>query len=139
MALIVDTGPLVSLLDATDPDHERCAALLQETTELRLVPAAVLIEVEYLLRPWPRAFEALLAEFAAGGFELLDLPLHWLLRAGELLAQYRDLALGLVDASVVAATELLNEPKLATLDHRHFGVVRPLTSPLSPCFRRVAR
>jgi predicted nucleic acid-binding protein len=33
VALIVDTGPLVAMLDATDPDHERCAELLQEADE----------------------------------------------------------------------------------------------------------
>ena len=125
MALIVDTGPLVSLLDATDPDHERCTELLQETSEHRLIPVLVLVEVEYLLRPWPQAFPALLAELAAGGFELLELPFQWLLRTGALLEQYRDLALGLVDASVIASTEMLDETRLATLDHRHFTVVRP--------------
>jgi hypothetical protein len=88
----------------------------------------VLAEVEYMLRPWPEAFAALLADFARGGFELLELPLPWLLRAGELLERYRDLPLGLVDASVVAATEMLDEPKLATLDRRHFAVVRPAHS-----------
>ena len=41
-------------------------------------------------------------------------------------AQDRDLTLGVVDASVLALAERLNEPKLATLDQRHFGVVRPL-------------
>jgi uncharacterized protein len=125
VALIVDTGPLVSLLDATDPDHERCTRLLQGTSERRVVPLLVLVEVEYLLRPWPAAFAALLSEFAAGGFELLELPVQWLLRTGELLERYRDLSLGLVDASVVAATEMLDETKLATLDLRHFSVVRP--------------
>lgn len=125
MALIIDTGPLVSLLDATDPDHDRCAQLLQDTTEQRIVPSCVLVEVEYLLRPWPNAFGALLSDFAAGGFVLLELPLQWVLRAGELLERYRDLQLGLVDASVVAATEMLDEPKLATLDRRHFAVIRP--------------
>jgi predicted nucleic acid-binding protein len=125
LALIVDTGPLVSLLDATDPDHERCAALLQGTSEPRIVPVLVLVEVEYLVRPWPQAFAALLADFAADGFELLELPVNWLLRAGELLERYRDLPLGLVDASVLASTEMLEEPKLATLDHRHFSVVQP--------------
>ena len=125
MALIIDTGPLVSLLDATDPDHDRCTQLLQDTNEERVVPTGVLVEVEYLLRPWPDAFSALLSDFAAGGFELLELPLQWVLRAGELLERYRDLHLGLVDASVVAATEMLDEPKLATLDRRHFAVIRP--------------
>lgn len=125
MALIVDTGPLVALLDASDPDHGRCTELLQGTTEPRVVPVCVLVEVEYLLRPWPEAFKALLAEFGAGRLRLVDLPEEWLARAGELLDRYRDLPLGLVDATVVAATEMLGEDKLATLDHRHFAVVRP--------------
>jgi predicted nucleic acid-binding protein len=125
VALIVDSGPLVSLLDATDANHERCVALLHAADEPRVVPSYVLVEVEYLLRRWPQAFQVLLSQFAEGRLNLLELPLHWLLRAGELLDEYRDLPLGLVDASVVAATEMLDEPKLATLDHRHFGVVRP--------------
>lgn len=125
MALIVDTGPLVALLDATDPDHERCEELLQGTDEPRVVPVCVLVEVEYMVRPWPGAFRALVADFDSGALDLLDLPLRWLARAGELLDRYRELPLGLVDATVIAATEMLEEPKLATLDHRHFSVVRP--------------
>jgi predicted nucleic acid-binding protein len=125
MALILDTGPLVALLDATDPDHQRCADLIQGSSEPRMVPICVLVEVEYLLRPWPRAFAALLAELDSGSLELLDLPRRWLLRAGELLDRYRDLSLGLVDATVLAATEMLDEPKLATLDRRHFHAVKP--------------
>jgi uncharacterized protein len=125
VALIFDTGPLVALLDATDPEHERCAALAAATLERRLVPVCVLVEVEYLLRPWPSAFTGLLADFDRGAFELLDLPARWLLRAGELVERYRDLSLGLVDASVIVASEMLDEPKLVTLDRRHFSVVRP--------------
>jgi hypothetical protein len=30
-----------------------------------------------------------------------------------------------IDASVLALVERLGESKLATLDHRHFGVLRP--------------
>jgi uncharacterized protein len=125
MALILDTGPLVALLDATDPEHERCSELVQSCEERRLVPVCVLVEVEYMLRPWPRAFAALLADLDSGALELLELPKRWLLRAGELLERYRDLSLGLVDASVLAATEMTREPKLATLDRRHFHAVRP--------------
>jgi predicted nucleic acid-binding protein len=125
MALILDTGPLVALLDATDPDHERCTDLIQGSSERRVVPVCVLVEVEYLLRPWPNAFAALLKELGDGSLELLELPRRWLLRAGELLDRYRDLSLGLVDATVLAATEMLEEPKLATLDHRHFHTVKP--------------
>jgi predicted nucleic acid-binding protein len=129
VALIIDTGPLVALLDATDPDHERCATLLRETHEPRIVPVCVLVEVEYLLRPWPQALPALLADFDTGAFELLDLPTRWLQRSGELIERYRDLPLGLVDATLIAATEMLGETKVATLDRRHFTVVRPTHTP----------
>jgi uncharacterized protein len=94
-----------------------------------VVPVCVLVEVEYMVRPWPGAFGALVADFGNGALDLLDLPVRWLARAGELVDRYSDLPLGLVDATVVAATEMLEEPKLLTLDQRHFGVVRPTHVP----------
>lgn len=113
------------MLDVTDPEHRRCSDVLRGSAEPRLVPVCVLVEVEYLVRPWPEAFPALLADFESGAFELVDLPPRWLQRAGELVDRYRDLPLGLVDASVITSAEMLDEPKIATLDHRHFTVVRP--------------
>ena len=47
------------------------------------------------------------------------------LRMAELVARYRDLPLGTVDASIVAAAERLGIATIATLDRRHFTVVRP--------------
>ena len=113
------------MLDATDPDHERCAQLLTTSSEPRIVPVCVLVEVEYLLRPWPEAFPALVEDVTAGVFELLQLPARSLARAGAMIERYSDLSLGLVDATVIAAAELLRETKVVTLDHRHFSVVRP--------------
>jgi predicted nucleic acid-binding protein len=43
----------------------------------------------------------------------------------ELVAQYHDLPLGTVDASVIAAAERLGITDVATVDRRHFTVVRP--------------
>lgn len=45
--------------------------------------------------------------------------------SAQLLTTYADLRVGFVDAAVLAVTERLREPKLATLDHRHFSVMRP--------------
>jgi predicted nucleic acid-binding protein len=45
MALAFDTGPLLAALDAADPDHERCAALLSEAREDLVVPILVLAEI----------------------------------------------------------------------------------------------
>lgn len=46
-------------------------------------------------------------------------------RTAKLVIEYRDLPLGTVDASIVAAAERLEVRRIATLDHRHFTIVRP--------------
>ncbi len=44
-------------------------------------------------------------------------------RIAELVYQYADLGLGMVDASVIAACERLDQTELVTLNRRHFSVV----------------
>jgi predicted nucleic acid-binding protein len=84
-------------------------------------------EVAYLLetRLGAEAEVRFLGDLAAGNLiaELVR-PGDWI-RIAELVAVYRDLPLGTVDASVVAASERLELVQLATLDRRHFTVVRP--------------
>ena len=46
-------------------------------------------------------------------------------RIGELVATYADLRLGGTDASIIAVAERLGTARIATLNHRHFRVVRP--------------
>lgn len=43
----------------------------------------------------------------------------------ELVRRYDDLPLGTTEASVIALAERLGIKQIATLDHRHFRVVRP--------------
>lgn len=43
----------------------------------------------------------------------------------DLVETYADLPLGTSDASVVALAERLGVVDVATVDHRHFRVVRP--------------
>ena len=125
MALIVDTGPLVAAIDRADPDHTRCARLLADTREQLIVPTVVLVEVEYFLRRLPGAFGGLMRDVAQSAIETYALGRADVVRAGELVETYRDLSLGFVDAAVIATAERLGETRVATLDHRHFRVVRP--------------
>jgi uncharacterized protein len=46
-------------------------------------------------------------------------------RIAELTEQYKDLPLGIVDASVIALAERRRLDTIATLDHRHFATVKP--------------
>lgn len=127
MALIVDTGPLFASMDRSDPDHRVCRDLLASAPRPLLVTVPVLVEVEWLAlsRLGPTAFDAVLASVADGGLTLAELgPEDWR-RIRELCAAYADLPLGIVDASVIALAERLEERVVATLDRRHFSVVRP--------------
>jgi uncharacterized protein len=125
LALILDTGPLVALIDRSDPDHDRCLELINSATELRVVPMCALVEVEYQLRPWRGGFPGLMVDVDMGRLAVHVPDRRELARAASLVEEYADLPLGLVDASVLACLERLGEPKLATLDHRHFSNVRP--------------
>lgn len=127
MALILDTGPLLAALDGADPDHARCAGLLTDSTEDLVVPALVLAELDYWCarRLSPDAWLIFLDDVLAGAYTVEPPTPADLARCRTLQARYRDLALGVVDASVVALAERLGESKVATLDQRHFRAVRP--------------
>jgi predicted nucleic acid-binding protein len=60
-----------------------------------------------------------------GAHQVEDLTAGDYRRIRELCVRYADLDIGFVDAAVMAVVERLDEPKLATLDHRHFSLVRP--------------
>jgi predicted nucleic acid-binding protein len=127
MALICDTGPLLAALDAADPDHERCAGLLRETSEDLVVPMLVLSELDYWCheRLGVQAWLIFLEDLLEGVYQPEPPTLRELARCHELQSTYADLRLGVVDASVIALVERLGESKVATLDHRHFATVRP--------------
>ena len=92
-----------------------------------LVPTLVVTEVTYLVgtRLGSKAEIRLLGDFAAGNLLAEPVAAEDWLRMAELVATYADLPLGSVDASVIAAAERLKIDEVATLDHRHFAVVRP--------------
>ncbi len=104
-----------------------CAALLNEFLGALVIPQLVVAEVAYLLlaRLGTRAEVLFLADIASGAFSTDPVhPTDWL-RITELVKRYRDFPLGTVDASVIACAERLGVTAVATLDHRHFGAVRP--------------
>ena len=127
VAIICDTGPLLAALDAADPDHERCARLLTDADEDLVVPTLVLAELDYWCgrRLPPAAWLIFLDDLLAGVYRVESPTGLDFARCRELQAQYADLSLGVVDASVVALAERLGEPKIATLDQGHFRAVRP--------------
>jgi predicted nucleic acid-binding protein len=87
----------------------------------------VVTEVVYLLgtRLGHEAEVRFLGDFAAGNLIPEHVAAEDWLRIAELVQIYNDLPLGSVDSSVVAVAERLSISDVATLDRRHFTVVRP--------------
>lgn len=114
-------------MDADDAHHVACVELLEEHPGPLIVPELVITEVVYLLetRLGPSAQIRFLGDLAAGNLIAESVAAPDWLRMAELVSTYRDLPLGAVDASVVATAERLGVAQLATVDRRHFSVVRP--------------
>lgn len=126
MALIVDTSAVLALLDANDPAHGACASVASADHQL-IVPPLTLAEIDYWCRKHDagHALAAFVSDIRNGAYELASLSISDVQRALELGEQYRDLDLGLVDASVIALAERLRITTVVTLDRHDFSVVRP--------------
>jgi uncharacterized protein len=124
---VVDAGPLYAYVDADDAHHAASLELLETHPGPLIVPILVITEVTYLLatRLGVEPEVRFLGDLAAGAFSIDPVPAGDWLRIAELVATYRDLRLGTVDASVIAASERLEVTDVATIDRRHFEVVRP--------------
>jgi len=129
--LIVDTGVIVAATDRTDRHHQRCVDLLEAEPGPLVTTAMVITECAYLIeRELGPAVEATLYQ------AILDQALHiedltardWT-RVQELVTVYADLPVGGTDASVIAIAERLDQTRVATLDQRHFTIVRPAHCP----------
>ncbi|MXZ90755.1 MAG: PIN domain-containing protein [Chloroflexi bacterium] len=120
---LTDTGPLVGLVDATDPYHDVCAIVFAE------LPAGP------LLTTWPCLVEAMHLLGQRGGYRYQaalwrmyfreELVLHPLTEAetsrmAALMEQYRDLPMDLADASLVAVAESLGLRQVFTVDRQFF-------------------
>lgn len=64
---------------------------------------------------------------AGGAWDLASLERTDVRAARDIIARYSDQRIGLADASMVVLAERLGTRTIATLDTRHFGVLRTST------------
>jgi len=122
---ILDTGPLYAAVDTNDAHHARCRVVLERTDLQLVIPTLVVAEVSYFIGTRLTARDEAAFFRGLNRFEIeAPNPQEWL-RIAELVEQYADFPLGSTDASVIALAERLETDVVITLDHRHFGTVRP--------------
>ena len=124
-AVLVDTGPLVALLDRSDPDHVACQETLSSLNDSMVTVWPVITEAMYMLRAYWQAQEALWEMIEIGAVEMLQLGIDDVPRMKELMRKYRDLPMDLADAALVRAAERERLRRIFTLDRRDFQIYRP--------------
>ena len=122
MAIVLDSGILYASFDRREQWHERAVSLFRAEEGSLIVPAPIIPEVDYLLeKRLPTAARMdFYSDLANGVFFIVELPREAYRRIEELNRQFADLSLGFVDASVVAISEFVGIPRIATTDRRHF-------------------
>jgi len=124
-AILVDTGPLVAILDRSDPFHATCRQTVKALTGDLITVWPVLTEAAYLLRFSWETQAALFEWMETGALNILPLEHGDIGRIKELMEKYRDLPMDMADAALVCVAEREHLRRVFTLDRRGFGVYRP--------------
>lgn len=125
--VIVDTSALLAFFDASEPDHTAVSEVLG-AADVLVVSPYVVAEVDYLVatRHGVDAELVVLDELAGGAWDLTAFDDDGLRRAREVIASYRDQQVGVADASIVVLAQRYRTRTIASLDRRHFAVLRSL-------------
>ena len=123
---LLDTGPLVPLLDRSEPDHNRVQGFMARLRGSRLVTTgAVVTEAFYLLsdvRDGPASLASFLADSAT---EVRDVfSAEALSAAVRLMTKYADVPMDFPDATLVWTAEMAGADAILTLDRRGFSSFR---------------
>ena len=122
---LVDTGPLVSYLDARDPAHPEVADRLDGFTGGLATTSAVITEVMHFVAA-EKGGPRLLAEFLLStGTQVYDLcrPPE-IVEAALLMEKYADTPMDFADATLVLLAEGIDAHDILTLDRRGFRTYR---------------
>ncbi|MGH7318208.1 MAG: type II toxin-antitoxin system VapC family toxin [Candidatus Rokuibacteriota bacterium] len=122
--LLTDAGPLVALLDRSDPHHAACRRVVDTLTDDLATAWPALTEAAHLLSfSWP-CQRALLEMVSAGVLRLLSLDERDVTRLEQLMAKYRDVPMDLPDAALVRLAERERLDRVFTIDRRDFSIYR---------------
>jgi hypothetical protein len=123
--VLLDTGGLLAAMFPDQRRHEECAGALREARGRLVLSPFVLAELDYLVGKLAGVDVqlALLDEVVRGAYELAPFSAHEVGLARDLAARYRDLRIGLADASIVVLARRLSDPDVLTVDERHFRVL----------------
>jgi uncharacterized protein len=122
--VLIDTGPIVAILSASDEHHARCVAQLADLRPPLFTCWPVVTEAQWLLRQDPQAVQALFDAFTGGLLALLPVDAAALPAIAAFILRYSKRKPNLVDAMLVHLAEREDIATVFTLDRRDFSVYR---------------
>jgi uncharacterized protein len=114
--VLLDTGPIVAILDRSERQHGQCADLIARLDAPLVTCEAVIAEACYLLRTVAGAAEAILENVERGNFLI---PYHLTGRGktlAKLIKKYADRPMDFADACLVDMANELRTGRILTLD-----------------------
>lgn len=124
--ILLDTSGLLAALAADQRRHREARDALERFGPPFVLSPFVLAELDCLLsrEAGTSAELALLEEVAAGAYDLVPFLADDVAEATAVIERYRDLGIGLADASIVILAGRFRTERVLTLDERHFRALR---------------
>ncbi len=127
--MIVDTSALLAFFNRTEPRHaDTVEAITGHAAkgESLVVSPYVIAELDYLVlsRFGSGVERTVLAELSSGAWELASISPARLASALEVVTKYSTLRIGVTDAANIVLADAYRTRMIATLDHRHYSVLR---------------
>lgn len=123
--MLLDTSGILAALFPDQDRHRECAEVLLNAQAPLILSPFVLAEVDYLVsrRAGVEIALRILQDVARHAYSLAPFRASDIERAHDIISKYRDLEIGLADASIVVLSERHATHDLLTLDERHFRVL----------------
>ncbi len=121
--ILIDSGPLVALFDASDQYHQSSLEFLKYNQYPLVTTLASITEVLFLLDFSRNAQADFLEWIYRGAVEIYPLELAAIKRIKQLMLKYSDLPMDFADACLVYLAEKLKMDTILTID-RDFSIYR---------------
>jgi len=124
LPILIDTGPLVAIVNPNDSAHEQCVKHAAEIPAPPVTTWPVLAEAAYLLRRDHHSVLQLLRTIREGCLSVLPLgeeAAHWM---EQFFERFGDHEPQFADASLLYLAERLGAETVFTLDRRDFSIYR---------------
>lgn len=123
--IALDTSVVLAFMDRTDANHETVRGWIEANDEELVTTPLVLAELDHLVGRYGGAIatRALREDLASGAYQVNWWPTATHETIG-LAEAHASMELGLTDASLLALAARAQTSEIATLDERHFRVVK---------------